>query len=274
MAAVRSSTRPASGETPAPAGVGGARRRRLGLPLWIIRIGLIVVGLSLVEVGVRTEIIDPFFVPRPSDVLVRMGVRLTEARFLELVAITLGETLAGFALAASVGVTVGFLLWRFQLLGDAYEPLVAALFSSPIVLLYPIFLVIFGRTPAAIIALSALFAVLPTILYTRQALSAVSRTLLNVGRSFNLTGWANFRHIMLPAAAPTVFTGLRLALTYVLIVTVATEFILQIGGLGKFVSESALRFQAIDLYVSVGLIIVISSAFIWSINQLEKVVRR
>ncbi|RZU30833.1 ABC transporter permease [Blastococcus saxobsidens] len=242
--------------------------------MWIVRIAVIVVFLVLVEIAVRTELINPFFVPRPSEAVARMGTRLTDGEFLGLVAVTLGETFAGFALAAVVGMVVGFLLWRSRSLGDAFEPLVAALFSSPIVLLYPIFLVILGRNSTAIVALAAVFAVLPTILFTKQALSAVSRTMLNVGRSLNLSAWSNFRHILLPAAAPTIFTGLRIALTYVLIVVVAMEYILQIGGLGRFVSESSLLFRATDLYASVGLIVIISAAFIWAINRLEKLVQR
>jgi NitT/TauT family transport system permease protein len=267
------STRPASGVSPAPA---AGRRRREGsaIPLWVVRVGLIAAFLAVVEAAVRTEVINPFFVPRPSDVLVQMGARLTESEFLGLVGVTLAETFAAFAIAALAGTLLGFLLWRFRPLGDAYEPLVAALFSSPIVLLYPVFLVIMGRNSGAIIALAAVFAVLPTILFTKQALSAVSRTLLNVGRSLNLSAWNNFRHIMLPAAAPTIFTGLRIALTYVLIVVVAMEYILQIGGLGRFVSESSLLFRATDLYVSVGLIVLISAGFIWLINRLEKAVQR
>lgn len=270
MTSTSTSVRPRDRRSPMPATDRGQDAR---LPLWTVRIAVIAVFLVLVEIAVRTEALNPFFVPRPSDVVLRMGTRLTDGEFLALVAVTLTETLVAFAIAALVGMIVGFLLWRFRPLGDAFEPLVAALFSSPIVLLYPIFLVILGRSSAAIVALAAVFAVLPTILFTKQALSSVSRTLVNVGRSLNLSAWSSFRHIMLPAAAPTIFTGLRIGLTYVLIVVVAMEYILQIGGLGRFVSESSLLFRAVDLYVSVGLIVLISAAFIWSISRLEKVVQ-
>ncbi|MBA3523410.1 MAG: ABC transporter permease subunit [Geodermatophilaceae bacterium] len=200
-----------------------AKRHRGRVPMWIVRIGVIVVFLALVEVAVRTEFLNPFFVPEPSAVFVGMLESITDGAFLRLVAVTLGEVLVAFTIAAVTGVLLGFVLWRFRSLGEAFEPLVAALFSSPIVLLYPIFLVIFGRNPVAIVALGVLFAVLPTILFTKQALAAVSRTLLNVGRSLNMSSWKMFRHIMMPAAAPTIFTGLRIALTYVLIVVVAME---------------------------------------------------
>lgn len=273
-----SPSRPSSVDTATqslpPPEAGPKRRRGAEVPMWIVRIVMIAIFLALVEVAVRTEILNPFFVPEPSSVLAGMASSVTDGDFLGMVAITLGAVLLAFAIAGIAGVLLGFVLWRVRPLGDAYEPLVAALFSSPIVLLYPIFLVIFGRNSAAIIALAALFAVLPTILFTKQALSAVNRTLLNVGRSLSMSSWNLFRHIMLPAAAPTIFTGLRIALTYVLIVVVAMEYILQIGGLGRLVAESALHFRATELYVSVGLIVVISAAFIWLINQLERLAQR
>lgn len=264
--------RPAPGPPGASQSLPDRTARRV--PLWVVRIALIGVVLALVEVAVRTEVVDPFFVARPSEVVLQMFERLAEPSFLTLVGVTLAETFVAFAIAAVLGMAIGFLLWRFRLLGDAFEPLVAALFSSPIVLLYPIFLVILGRSSAAIVALAAVFAVLPTILFTRQALSAVSGTMINVGRSLNLSSWNTFRHILVPAAAPTIFTGLRISLTYVLIVVVAMEYILQIGGLGRFVSEASLMFRATDLYVAVGLIVIISAGFIWLIGQLERLVRR
>lgn len=263
---------PAAGAAVARQPARGADNRRL--PMWLVRILVIAGFLALVELAVRTEVLNPFFVPPPSDVLERMASNLADDELLRMLGVTLAETAVGFGVAAVAGILIGFVLWRFKPMGDAFEPLVAALFSSPIVLLYPIFLVIFGRNSAAIIALAALFAVLPTILFTKQALAGVSRTLLNVGRTNNLSDWATFRHIMLPAAAPTIFTGLRIALTYVLIVVVAMEYILQIGGLGRVVAESALLFRATDLYASVGMIVVISASFIWLINRLERLAQR
>ncbi|MEQ3549847.1 ABC transporter permease subunit [Pseudonocardia nematodicida] len=267
--------------TVAPAGPKVVRQRgassgtgRFRVPLWIVRVALIGVLLALVELGVRLRFLDPFFVPLPSRVVVGMARSIADPGYLRLVAVTLGEVLAAFVIAGTVGVAVGFVLWRSVRAGQAFEPVVAALFSSPIVLLYPIFLVVMGRTPTAIVALAAVFATLPTILYTRMALREVRRTLLDVGRSLGLGTWSLFRHVMLPAAAPTIFTGLRVALTYVLIVVIAMEYILQIGGLGLSVAEASLRFQAVDLYVSVGLTVAISATLMWLIAHLQRVVTR
>ena len=129
-------------------------------PLPLAR-ALVVVGfLALLEVIVQAGLIRKFFLPPPSEFLVQVARDLVNVEFLTLTGITLYETMAAFLLAAAVGVTLGFLLWRFNLIGTALDPLVAGLFSSPIVLLYPVFLVIFGRTPSAIISLASLFSVL------------------------------------------------------------------------------------------------------------------
>jgi len=253
---------------------GVKRRGGYAPPIWLARILVLVAFLALLEAAVRVGLINPFFVPPPSEFLAQMARDLFDPRFLVLTGITLYETTAAFLIAASVGIAFGFLLWRVTTLGEAYDPLVAALFSSPIVLLYPIFLVFFGRTPLAIIALASLFAVLPIILFTRQALAGVSPTLLRVGASMNLSAWGNFRYILLPAAAPTIFTGLRIGLTYILIVVVAMEFILQIGGLGYLVAQSALLFRANELYSGVSLVVLMSAAFIYLIYRAERLVSR
>jgi NitT/TauT family transport system permease protein len=250
------------------------RGSRFPTPPLLLARALVVVGfLALLEVIVQAGLIRKFFLPPPSEFLVQVARDLVNVEFLTLTGITLYETMAAFLLAAAVGVTFGFLLWRFNLIGTALDPLVAGLFSSPVVLLYPVFLVIFGRTPSAIISLASLFGVLPIILFTRQALAGVSPTFLRVGRSMKLSSWSNFRHILLPAAAPTIFTGLRIGLTYILIVVVAMEFVLQIGGLGNLVAESSLLFRANELYSAVTLVIVVSAAFLYLINRVEKMVK-
>lgn len=244
------------------------------LAMWTVRGILLMLVTLVLEVVVRAELVNPFFVPRPTDFLPRMVQNFFEPKFLSYTGTTFAEIGVAFLGSAILGLGIGFLLWRFGTLGRAYEPLVAALFSSPLVLLYPVFVIFFGRTPLAIVALATIFSTLPIILYTRQALSSVSPTFLKVGTSLNLSEWSNFRHILIPAAAPTIFTGFRIGLTYVLIVVIAMEFILQIGGLGNFISEVALRFRAIELYAGVTLVILLSAVFIAFTYKIENMVRR
>lgn len=243
------------------------------VPIWGARILLVAGALLLLEIAVRVGIINEFFMPPPSEFLLQVLRDLITAAFLTAAGATVLTTGAAFLLAGLVGVALGFLFWRSRRLGDAYEPLVAGLFSSPIIILFPIAAVLFGRNATAAIALSALFGVLPIILYTKQALSGVSPILLKVGRSLNLSSMDNFRRILLPAAAPTIFTGLRVGMTYILKVVVTMEFVLRIGGMGSLVAESSLQFRATELYSGVTLIVLMSVAFIYLTYRVERAVK-
>lgn len=249
-------------------------KRRWTLPLPLARLLVVLGFLALLELAIRVGLINRFFVALPSELVPQVLRDLVDAEFLTLVGITLLETGAAFLFASVVGVGAGYLLWRSRPLSNAYEPLIAGLFSSPIILLYPIFLVIFGRTPLAIIAQGAVFGVLPIILFTRQAFAGVNPTLLRVGASMNLSQRESFRYILLPAAAPSIFTGLRLGLTYILISVVAMEYIVQIGGLGKLVAETSLRLDTTELYSGITLVVVIAVIFIDLTRRVEKAVRR
>lgn len=257
-----------------PVRKGGRRIRATRMAVWVTRLLVVVVAAVLLELAIRVELINPFFVAPPSEFLSRMARDVFDAAFLGYTLTTLYEVAIAFGLATVIGCGGGFVLWRFELLGRAFEPMVAAVFASPIVLLYPVFIIFFGRTPLAIIALATVFSTLPIVLFTKQALAEVSPTLIKVGASMNLSSREAFRHILLPAAAPTIFTGMRIGLTYVLIVAVAMEYILQIGGLGHFVAEVALLFRADALYSGVMLVVCMSALFIFLTYRAERVARR
>lgn len=237
---------------------------------WLI----ILLFLILLEAAVRQGLINRLFVALPTQTFYELLLNLGKMEFLILIGVTLLETAAAFIISAVIGVGLGYLLWRIPVLGKAYEPLIAGVFSSPIILLYPIFLVVFGRTPTAVVAQGVAMGVLPVILFTRQAFLGVSPTLIKVGKSMNLSQKAIFRQILFPAAAPTIFTGLRLGLTYMLISIISMEYITQLGGLGKAVSDSYLRFRIPELYSSIVFVILLSVFFIYITYRGEQMVKK
>jgi len=231
---------------------------------------LLGIVLGALEWAVQSRLINSFFVPPPSQVFQKLAEDLLDPAIWRFIAITLGEVAAAFLIAAAVGLCLGSLLWRYRLFGEAFDPILAGLFSSPIILLYPIFLVVFGRTEQAVVSEAAVYGILPIALLTRQALGGVNPILLRLARSLDLPPVSAFRYIQLPAAAPGIFTGLRLGLTYILISVIAMEFIVQIGGLGFYVADSALRFQTPSTYSGITLIVLVAVLFIYVTDQLER----
>jgi NitT/TauT family transport system permease protein len=238
------------------------------------RLGLILGFLMLVECSVRLGWISSFFLASPLQALTSLWAQLLHGNALLLTAITLYEIAATLLISTVLGLSAGFLLWRYRLIGMSYEMPLAALFSSPVILAYPLFLVIFGRTSAAVIALSSIFGLIPIIINTKGAFQSVNPILLEVGASMNLSGKQMFRYILLPAVAPMVFSGFRLALTYVLKSVLGLEYVAQVGGVGMWLSDAAFRFEVEEVYAGLLGTISLSILFLYLIDRCESLVRR
>jgi ABC-type nitrate/sulfonate/bicarbonate transport system permease component len=223
---------------------------------------------------VRLGWISSFFLAAPTRAAVVLWEQLIHGNALLLTAITLLEIAGSLAIATTFGILIGFILWRYQLIGTSYEMLLAALFSSPVILAYPIFLVTFGRTGAAVIALSSIFGLIPIIINTKGAFQNVNPILLQVGASMNLTRRQLFRYILIPAVAPAIFSGFRLALTYILKSVLGLEYVAQVGGVGMWLSDAAFKFEVEEVYAGLLGTIALSILFLYLINRSEVLVRR
>jgi ABC-type nitrate/sulfonate/bicarbonate transport system permease component len=238
------------------------------------RWGIIFAVVALAEAAVRLGWISSFFLAAPTRAAVVLWEQLIHGNALLLTAITLLEIAGSLAIATTFGILIGFILWRYQLIGTSYEMLLAALFSSPVILAYPIFLVTFGRTGAAVIALSSIFGLIPIIINTKGAFQNVNPILLQVGASMNLTRRQLFRYILIPAVAPAIFSGFRLALTYILKSVLGLEYVAQVGGVGMWLSDAAFKFEVEEVYAGLLGTIALSILFLYLINRSEVLVRR
>jgi len=238
------------------------------------RLGIVFGVVILVESAVRLGWISTFFLAAPTRAAVVLWQQLVHGHALWLTGITLFEIAACLFIATVFGVLAGFFLWRYKLIGTSYEMPLAALFSSPVILAYPIFLVTFGRTSAAVIALSSIFGLIPIIMNTKSAFQNVNPILLQVGASMNLTRKQMFRHILVPAVAPAIFSGFRLALTYILKSVLGLEYVAQVGGVGMWLSDAAYKFEVEEVYAGLFGTILLSILFLYVINRAETWVRR
>ena len=152
-------------------------------------------------------------------------------------------------------------------------PPVSAQAAAPTVLLYPLFLVIFGRNATTIIMMAFVSGLAPVMLKTLEGLTTTRRVLINVGRSFNLTEWQLFWKILFPAALPTIFVGVRLGLIFALINIVGVEFLINFGGLGQLINDLAERYDLPGTYAAICFVILVSVVFFFLTDRLEKWLR-
>jgi NitT/TauT family transport system permease protein len=141
------------------------------------------------------------------------------------------------------------------------------------VLIYPLFLVIFGRTATTIVMMAFVAGLAPVTLKTLEGLSTTRRVLINVGRSFNLTDRQLFWKVLFPAALPTIFVGVRLGLVFALINIVGVEFLINFGGLGQLINELSERYDLAGTYAAICFVILVSVIVFMTTERAERWLR-
>jgi len=243
------------------------------VPPAAVGIGTLVAFFLVVELLIQSGIISRFIVPPPSEIIGSFGRVIAEEHVFSRFVQTLTECLTAGVMLTVFGVAGGVLMHRFKLLQQACETWVAALASAPFVLMYPLFLVIFGRNAWTIIMMGFVAALPPVILKTIEGISGTRKVLVNVGRSFNLTPAQQFWKILFPAALPTIFVGLRLGLIFALINIVGVEFLINFGGLGQLINELAERYDLAGTYAAICFVILVSIVFFVALEKTERWLR-
>jgi len=236
-------------------------------------LAVIAAATAVVEWLLRTGLLNRYIVPLPSDVLASVPRIVVEENILSPFLVTCKECLYAMLLVAGVGILTGTLLHRFADLRAATETWVAALASAPIALMYPLFLVLFGRSLTTVVAMGFIAGLPPVILKTVEGLGGARRVLIDVGRSFNLTGAQMFAKILFPAALPTIFVGLRLGLIFCLINIVGGEYMTNFGGLGYVINDLAERYDRPGTYAAIGFVILTSVLFFIVTERIERWLR-
>jgi NitT/TauT family transport system permease protein len=238
-----------------------------------VGLGSLVLFFVAVEILIQIGVINRFIVPPPSEIIGSFYRVIVEEHVFSRFLLTLTECLTAGVMLTVFGVAGGVLMHRFKLLQQACETWVAAMASAPIVLCYPLFLVIFGRNAWTIIMMGFVAALPPVILKTIEGISGTRKVLVNVGRSFNLNATQQFWKILFPAALPTIFVGLRLGLIFALINIVGVEFLINFGGLGQLINDLAERYDLAGTYAAICFVILVSVLFFMTLERIERWLR-
>ncbi len=247
-----------------------ATAARFVMPPAITRL-LVIAGLvALWEVAAQYGWINAFTAPAPSSIFEALKNLLLGDEIWRSTFLTFVTALSASAIGSVIGIAIGYLLHISRKAGLAYTSWVAAAASAPLVLLYPLFLVIFGRNMWTIVAMGSLGCMPPIILKAKEGLDGVKPVLLNVGRTFNLSAKQQFWMILFPAALPAIFTGIRIGLLFAIINVVGVEFLIAVGGLGYLIANLGDRFDYPQMYGGILFVVFVSIAFFWITEKLEK----
>jgi NitT/TauT family transport system permease protein len=224
---------------------------------------------AVLEILLRVGVVNRYIVPLPSDVLLALERIVVEEGVVGRMRETAFEMLISCVSVIVVGVPIGTAFYLYQPLRRALLDWVAALAAAPLVLAFPLFLVIFGRSSTTVIVMSVITGLAPIIIKTTEGLLSVRRVLINVGRSLKMTQAQMFWKILLPAALPVIFSGIRLSWTFVLISVVGIEFLINLGGLGQLINDLAERYDLPGTYAAIAFVILVSVFFFILLERVE-----
>jgi NitT/TauT family transport system permease protein len=226
--------------------------------------------LTLWELAPRLGLVEPAFLPPLSEVLATGGELVKNGQLLAHIQASLSRSLVGFALAIVYAVPLGLAIGHYRQLSTVVSPLLEAFRNTAALALLPVFILLLGIGEASKIALVVYSCSFPILLNTISGVKNVDPLLIKSARTLGLSSFQLFRKVILPAAVPTIFVGIRLAGAYSLLVLVAAEMIGAKAGLGYLIIYAQYNFQIPNMYVGILALTGIGLAFNQGLQQLER----
>jgi ABC-type nitrate/sulfonate/bicarbonate transport system permease component len=212
---------------------------------------LIAVLLAVWELASRSEWVDPLTVPPVSTIFESLWNSIVSGELWAAVGPTLKRLATGLALAVAVGIAVGLLMGTVPLAYRLLEPLTEFIRPIPSSAYIPVAILFLGlgdEMKVTVIFLACLF---PVLLNTYAGVRAVDKVLVDTGRTFGVLGVKAVWRIVLPAATPSIMTGIRVSLGISLIVTVIAEMLAGGTGIGYMILDSQRTFQVAQVFAGI-----------------------
>jgi ABC-type nitrate/sulfonate/bicarbonate transport system permease component len=196
------------------------------------------------EIGGRAALL-PSYLSYPSMILAALWEVTADGELLTAVIASLYRVIGGFAIGTAAGMIVGLGAGMVRGVRNFFDPLVSFLFAVPKIAFLPVFLLLFGIGHTSKIAIVAFSCFFPVFIASRHAVMSVDRQLLWVAENMGTSSGTLFFRVLIPAASPQLFAGVRISLAHAFIVLFAAELIGSHAGLGQLIAEGddAARFD-------------------------------
>ena len=235
---------------------------------------LVVLVLVAVEAAPRAGLVDPLTLVPLSEMLGQLVAMLGSGTLTPHLTATGSMVVAAFLLACVSGMLGGYVLWRAPRVYRVLDPYLTSYYAMPFFAFYPVLVAIFGLSRTPIILIAWAWAVVAVIVGTVGGLRKIPDVYHKVATVYQLSRWQAFRRVYVPAAAPLVFNGVKLALSYSIIGVIASEFILAPNGLGWLVSYNYENFAVAQMYAVMLLIVVLTVVLTSAIGLVQRRIQR
>ncbi|MEW5420351.1 ABC transporter permease [Amorphus sp. 3PC139-8] len=241
-------------DTPGPGASGALAGRLLSLRRYSGIVTLVILW------QLATMWAGSFFFPTPLTILQTAGELwfsgdpshffLTDAVFRDVLP-SLGRLLAGWAIAVVLGVALGLAIGGFRRLAEAAQPVLEFLRALPSPALIPVFLILLGTDSTMRITLIVMGSLWPVLLNSIEGIRTLDQGQTDMARVFRLPPHARLFRIVLPAAMPHIFAGMRVSLAIAIILMVVSELVASSSGIGHAIIDAQNTFQLAAMWANV-----------------------
>jgi NitT/TauT family transport system permease protein len=231
---------------------------------WLGAIGFVL----LWEAAVHLFALPPFLIPAPS--LVLADIMQFPGWFAGQAVYTTAVTLAGFVAAAVFGIAFAVLIVESPMLDRLLFPLFVALNSVPKVAMAPLLVIWFGTGATPKVAIAFLIAVFAVVIDAALGLRSVSPDVLDMARALRAPHWKILLRIRIFAALPSIFAGLKVAMSLSLVGAIVGEFVSAQAGLGYVILTAQGQFDTPRVFAALAILSVLGVALIGAVDALER----
>ncbi|TFD59793.1 ABC transporter permease [Cryobacterium suzukii] len=229
-----------------------------------------IVLLALWELAAATGVLDARLFSPPSAIGERGAEMVADGSLAVHIWATVGRLAFGFIAGSILGVFAGLIMGVVRPIRAALGPTFTALYALPKIAILPLLLLIFGLTETPKILAVAISVFFVVQINTLAGIMQIDSRILETARAYKATGVRLFVNVLLPAAAPAIMTGLRVAAGMSVIVVTAVEFVASNNGLGYLIWNSWQLFQPATMFVGLIVVSVIGAVVTGLIILLER----
>jgi NitT/TauT family transport system permease protein len=224
----------------------------------------VVLVIALWEALVRFHGIAPIFLPAPSSIAVYLWRMIVDGTMEYNLGITLLRILVGFALAAVAGILLGVLMGMSRLVARVADIWIAAFYPLPKISLIPLLIIWLGTGEAYKIVISVISAFFPIVMSTYSGIRQVDGGLLKAAKDLGADRWQIQLKVVIPAAIPSILSGLQLGMGVTIILIVAAEMIggSSEGGMGYLLINAGQVMETEKVFATLFVLALMGAAII------------
>jgi NitT/TauT family transport system permease protein len=211
----------------------------------------IVAFLVLWEIAPRAGLVDPVFLPPFSTVVGAFDELVRTGEMWEHVSASVFRALIGFTIAVGIAIPVGLAIGWYRPVANFLNPILELFRNTAALALLPVFVLILGIGEESKIALVIYACSFPVLLNTISGVRTVDPLLIKSASSLGFSPVRLFQKVVLPAAVPSIFVGVRMAAAASILVLIAAEMVGAKAGLGYLITASQLNFQIPNMYAGI-----------------------